>query len=89
MDINKLLKNLKQAFEEDSPDKQEIVKKLLWDYQQSGSEDWKKFMFWNPHKYARNLIEITPLFEAILLCWNEGQESPIHDHAVMLRFFMY
>lgn len=80
--MDKLLKDLSQAFESNLPDKKEVVKQILWDYQQSGYEDWKKFIFWNPHKYSRNLIEITPQFEAILLCWNEGQESPIHDHAV-------
>lgn len=84
--MDKLLKDLSNAFEQDCPNKNEVVKQILWNYQQSGNEDWKKFVFWNQHKYARNLIEITPSYEAILLCWNEGQESPIHDHAVHLVF---
>eukprot|EP01127_Copromyxa_protea_P013238 TRINITY_DN3548_c0_g1_i1.p1 TRINITY_DN3548_c0_g1~~TRINITY_DN3548_c0_g1_i1.p1 ORF type:complete len:229 (+),score=46.28 TRINITY_DN3548_c0_g1_i1:278-964(+) len=79
--MEQLLKQLSETFEADLPDKKQAIKDILWAYQQSGNEDWKKYMFWNPHKYSRNLIEITPQFEAILLCWNEGQESPIHDHA--------
>jgi hypothetical protein len=83
--MDQLLKDLTIAFEANLPNKKETVKQLLWAYQSSGEEDWKEYMFWNKHKYARNLIEITPQFEAILLCWNEGQESPIHDHAVRVN----
>jgi cysteine dioxygenase len=31
-------------------------------------------------KYRRNLIRRTPEYEALLLCWQPGQRSPIHDH---------
>jgi len=30
--------------------------------------------------YRRNLIRRTPTYEALLLCWQHGQKSPIHDH---------
>jgi cysteine dioxygenase len=31
-------------------------------------------------KYRRNLIRRTAAYEALLLCWQPGQRSPIHDH---------
>jgi cysteine dioxygenase len=30
--------------------------------------------------YARNLICVTPRFEMIVMCWQPGQMSSIHDH---------
>ena len=32
-------------------------------------------------KYQRNLINRTPHYEALLLCFEPGQQTPIHDHA--------
>jgi cysteine dioxygenase len=31
-------------------------------------------------RYRRNLIRRTAAYEALLLCWQPGQRSPIHDH---------
>jgi len=31
--------------------------------------------------YTRNLIAKTPHFEMLLLCWEPGQQTMIHDHA--------
>ncbi|MBL1217837.1 MAG: hypothetical protein D8M59_10115 [Planctomycetes bacterium] len=30
--------------------------------------------------YTRNVVRVTPIYAALLLCWCPGQESPIHDH---------
>jgi len=57
----------------------EQIKDLLRNYQRSGSRDYKKYKISNPHAYARNLIYMSTLFEAILLVWN-NQASPIHSH---------
>jgi predicted metal-dependent enzyme (double-stranded beta helix superfamily) len=35
--------------------------------------------------YARNLVCRTPAFELLVLCWNPGQASTIHDHAGSLN----
>lgn len=35
--------------------------------------------------YARNLVCRTPDFELLVLCWNSGQISTIHDHAGSLN----
>src|SRR5438132_3544714 len=32
-------------------------------------------------RYARNLIYKSEDFECLVLCWQPGQRSPIHDHA--------
>eukprot|EP01126_Amoeba_proteus_P035563 TRINITY_DN3590_c0_g1_i10.p1 TRINITY_DN3590_c0_g1~~TRINITY_DN3590_c0_g1_i10.p1 ORF type:complete len:205 (+),score=19.16 TRINITY_DN3590_c0_g1_i10:119-733(+) len=79
--MENLLERLDEAFQSDDVDKKEVIKGILWDYQQSGDTDWKKYVFWNPIKYSRNLVEITPAYEIIVLCWTEDQESPIHNHS--------
>jgi predicted metal-dependent enzyme (double-stranded beta helix superfamily) len=35
--------------------------------------------------YARNLVLRTPHFELLVLCWQPGQHSTIHDHAGSLN----
>ena len=35
--------------------------------------------------YARNLVCRTPEFELLVLCWQPGQESTIHDHVGSLN----
>jgi cysteine dioxygenase len=32
-------------------------------------------------RYARNLVYKDPHFEIMIMCWNAGQRSSIHDHA--------
>ncbi|EWM21781.1 cysteine dioxygenase [Nannochloropsis gaditana] len=45
-------------------------------------EDWSPYAFWDPDKlYTRNLVATDgKTFTLLLLCWNPGKESPIHDH---------
>lgn len=35
---------------------------------------------WSPESYTRNCIVENEKFELILLCWEPGQQTPIHDH---------
>ena len=42
--------------------------------------DFKAIESWSSKKYTRNCLYKDPQFELILLCWNEGQETSIHDH---------
>ncbi len=42
--------------------------------------DFKKYAFYKPDGYTRNCIERTPVYELLLLCWNPGDETPIHGH---------
>ncbi|MEM1249629.1 MAG: cysteine dioxygenase family protein [Acidobacteriota bacterium] len=32
-------------------------------------------------RYVRNRLHVGPAYEALLVCWRPGQESPVHDHA--------
>ena len=34
----------------------------------------------NDERYSRNLLAYGPQFYALVLCWQPGQASPIHDH---------
>eukprot|EP00565_Helicotheca_tamesis_P009087 CAMPEP_0185728490 /NCGR_PEP_ID=MMETSP1171-20130828/3812_1 /TAXON_ID=374046 /ORGANISM="Helicotheca tamensis, Strain CCMP826" /LENGTH=246 /DNA_ID=CAMNT_0028397205 /DNA_START=124 /DNA_END=864 /DNA_ORIENTATION=- len=45
-------------------------------------EDWKRYALFDPTKnYTRNLISTDDsTYTLIMLCWNPGKESPIHDH---------
>lgn len=45
-------------------------------------EEWRKYAFFDGEKnYTRNLIATDDeTFTLLLLCWNAGRESPIHDH---------
>ena len=37
-------------------------------------------MHFSEEGYARNLICVTPRFEMIVMCWQPGQMSSVHDH---------
>lgn len=41
---------------------------------------FKDFCSWSNESYTRNCIVETKEFELILLCWEPGQITPIHDH---------
>jgi cysteine dioxygenase len=38
------------------------------------------FLCWDRQHYTRNLIEKSPVFELLALCWEVGQASSIHNH---------
>ena len=44
------------------------------------TSDVSDFATWSTKKYTRNCIELNDRFELILLCWEPGQKTPIHDH---------
>ena len=43
-------------------------------------EDWKKYVKYNSEKYNKILILRNEFIEVFIICWNENQESRIHDH---------
>jgi cysteine dioxygenase len=48
----------------------------------AGAEDsWRRYVNFRDDTYSRNLIWRCGDFELLILCWNEGQASPIHDHS--------
>jgi cysteine dioxygenase len=40
----------------------------------------RPFITWREDKYARNLIHRCDFFDVILLCWQPGQVTKIHNH---------
>lgn len=44
------------------------------------SSAFEPFCSWSNKSYTRNCIVENEKFELILLCWEKGQLTPIHDH---------
>src|SRR5437016_7519984 len=38
------------------------------------------YLSWDRQHYTRNLIDKTPLYELITICWEVGQVSSVHNH---------
>lgn len=43
-------------------------------------EDVRRYTRFHSDRYLRNLMFSGPAFQALVLCWRNGQRSPIHDH---------
>lgn len=42
--------------------------------------DVRDFVRFHPERYQRNLLHAGPAYNALILCWRNGQRSPIHNH---------
>src|SRR5690348_13131020 len=38
------------------------------------------YLTWDRQHYTRNLIDKTPLYELVAICWEIGQASSVHNH---------
>src|SRR5689334_20940233 len=58
------------------------TKELLEFLQHTGVEadTLKPYLTWDRQHYTRNLIDKTPLYELIAICWETGQVSSVHNH---------
>jgi cysteine dioxygenase len=43
-------------------------------------QDWSKYFFFENSTYTRNSIIQNDLFSLLIICWDKGSGSPIHDH---------
>ncbi|MGH9327658.1 MAG: cysteine dioxygenase [Terriglobia bacterium] len=43
-------------------------------------ESLSPYLYFAQEHYTRNLIQRTPLFDLLAICWEPGQQSPIHNH---------
>ena len=43
-------------------------------------DDVQRFCRFQPKRYVRNLMRGGSAYHALVLCWRNGQRSPIHDH---------
>jgi len=44
------------------------------------TESLAPYLTWNAQHYTRNLIDRTPLYELMAICWEVGQVSSVHNH---------
>jgi cysteine dioxygenase len=44
-------------------------------------DDVANFIRFSERTYRRNLLRSGPWYQAWVMCWRNGQRSPIHDHA--------
>lgn len=60
------------------------VGNTLWDcynmLHEYCGEDWTKYECFCCEKYARNAVYKDDNVEILLLCWDVGQYTPVHDH---------
>ena len=43
-------------------------------------EGWEKYVVFENDCYKRNVVFRNERFEFILICWDKGQSTPLHDH---------
>jgi cysteine dioxygenase len=44
------------------------------------AESLAPYLNWDRQHYTRNLIDRTPLYELMAICWDVGQASSVHNH---------
>src|SRR5918999_4024835 len=40
----------------------------------------QRYIFFRPERYTRNLVFKNEAFELLVICWNIGQQAPVHGH---------
>jgi cysteine dioxygenase len=80
--LQRLVGDLRKHFDQfgNGPEGAQRVSTMMSDYIHN-HEDWKDYALYHPAFYARNLVECNDHFELIVICWKDGQKSPIHNHA--------
>jgi cysteine dioxygenase len=48
---------------------------------QIDAKDVANHILFSSQAYARNLVRAGPWYSVLVLCWKNGQRSPIHDHS--------
>ena len=43
-------------------------------------EDYGHAVNYRDEHYCRNVLKVGPGYSALILCWKDGQGTPIHDH---------
>jgi cysteine dioxygenase len=57
----------------------ERVRRFLQDTPVS-ADSLAPYLNWDRQHYTRNLIDRTPLYELMAICWEVGQASSVHNH---------
>ena len=79
-DLKDLISHLHDALSGDEADVDHIIH--LMESYTSNASDWRKYAHLDSFKYTRNLVDDgNGKFNLMILAWNCGQASSIHDHA--------
>jgi len=76
--IHKLVEGLRQL-PESAFDGVETVHRFLRETPVS-ADSLAPYLNWDRQHYTRNLIDRTPLYELMAICWEVGQSSSVHNH---------
>jgi cysteine dioxygenase len=57
----------------------EPIRRLLQDTPVS-ADSLAPYLKWDRQHYTRNLIDRTPIYELMAICWEIGQVSSVHNH---------
>ena len=60
-------------------DQTETVRRFLQETPVN-SDSLAPYLKWDRQHYTRNLIDRTPLYELMAICWEVGQASSVHNH---------
>ena len=80
MKWDNLIKKAQNYLQASGPD--EAIQKVLelMEEYRSKISDWSKFCSFSSIKYTRNIVVRDVSVEVLILCWEPGQYSPVHDH---------
>jgi cysteine dioxygenase len=76
--IQKFIGSLRQ-FPESAFAPTEPVRRFLQDTPVS-ADSLAPYLNWDRQHYTRNLIDRSPLYELMAICWEVGQASSVHNH---------
>jgi cysteine dioxygenase len=68
-----------RKFPEAAFDETEQIRRFLQDTALD-SDSFAPYLTWDRQHYTRNLIDKTPLYELMAICWEVGQASSVHNH---------
>jgi cysteine dioxygenase len=78
LELNNFLAQLRQL-PESAFDEVETLRRFLQDAPLN-PDSLANYLTWDRQHYTRNLIDKTPLYELVAICWEVGQASSIHNH---------
>ena len=68
-----------RKFRQSAFDQTEEIRRYLQETPVS-SDSLAPYLTWDRQHYTRNLIDKTPLYELLAICWEVGQASSVHNH---------
>ncbi len=73
----KSIKELQEVMRDHDPNQGylEIIRAMEIPY-----DEWERFFTWKEEGYTRNSVFKNDKYELLVICWEQGQDSPIHDY---------